>query len=248
MKYMSCSQFKSFMECEAAAIAELRGEYIRPVTDALLIGSYVDAFFEGTLETFKFYHKEIFKKDGILKAQYQHADYMIERVLRDRKFMQYMSGEKQRIFVGKIAGVPFKIKVDSFHPHGIVDLKCVKDFKSIWDKAVQCRKDFITYWGYDTQGAIYQEIVHQNFDKLMPFYIAAVTKESPEPDLDIFHIDDETLEIQLGQIKSLAPRFQKIKQGKLEPQRCGECPYCRRTKVIKGPRNFKELQEVYEVE
>lgn len=248
MKYMSCSQFKSFMKCEASALAELRGEYTRPVTDALLIGSYVDAFFEGTLEDFKFYHEEIFKKNGTLKAQYQHADYIIERVMRDEKFMQYMSGEKQRIFVGEIAGVPFKIKVDSFHKQGIVDLKCVKDFKLIWDEETQTKKDFVVYWGYDTQGAIYQEIVRQNIGRTLPFYIAAVTKEKPEPDIDVFHVDNETLEIRLGQVRSLVPRFQKIKQGELEPQRCGECPYCRRTKVIKGPRSFKELQEVYEVE
>lgn len=247
MKYMSCSQFKAFMKCEASALAELRGEYTRPMTDALLIGSYVDAFFEGTFDNFKEHHPEVFKKDGTLKAQYLHAEYVIERVLRDRKFMQYMGGEKQKIFVGKIAKVPFKIKVDSLHPFCIVDLKYVKDFKPVWDEESLCKKDFISYWGYDVQGAIYQEIIRQNYGKSLPFYIAAVTKEA-EPDLDIFHIDDDTLNVRLGQVKSLAQRFQKIKEGKLEPQRCGECAYCRKTKVIQAPKSFRELQEVYEVE
>lgn len=49
-EYMSASQIKQFMKCPAAAMAELRGEYERPTTSALLIGSYVDACFEGTLE------------------------------------------------------------------------------------------------------------------------------------------------------------------------------------------------------
>ena len=49
MKYMGSSQFKAFQKCEAAALAELKGEYVRPPSDALLIGSYVDAHFEGTL-------------------------------------------------------------------------------------------------------------------------------------------------------------------------------------------------------
>ena len=53
MKYMSCSQFKSFLTCEASALAELHGEYQREVTDALLVGSYVDAHFEGTLDIFR---------------------------------------------------------------------------------------------------------------------------------------------------------------------------------------------------
>lgn len=46
-KYMSASQFKSFMKCEAETLAEIEGKYQREVTDALLIGSFVDAHFEG---------------------------------------------------------------------------------------------------------------------------------------------------------------------------------------------------------
>ena len=89
MKYMGSSQFKSFLKCEAAALAELRGEYERPVTDALLIGSYVDAHFEGTLDIFKAKHPEIFTQKGELKAQYKHAEYMIQRAERDDTFMRH---------------------------------------------------------------------------------------------------------------------------------------------------------------
>lgn len=248
MKYMGSSQFKAFQKCEAAALAEIKGEYVRPVSDALLIGSFVDAHFEGTLDIFKAKHPEVFTQKGTLKSQYQHAEYMIQRTERDELFMKYMSGEKQKIFTGEIAGVPFKIKVDSYLPVCIVDLKCVKDFKSIWDEKSQTRKDFITYWGYDIQGAIYSEIVRQNTGDILPFYIAAVTKEKPEPDFDVFYIDENAIKTGLGEVKSLAMRFQKIKQGKLTPQRCEECPYCRATKVLKNPKNFRELQEVYEVE
>lgn len=46
-EFMSVSQLKSFLKCEAAAMAELRGEYTRPTTTALLVGSFVDAWFEG---------------------------------------------------------------------------------------------------------------------------------------------------------------------------------------------------------
>ena len=45
--FMSASQFKSFRKCQACALAELRGEYVQPKTTALLVGSYVDAAFEG---------------------------------------------------------------------------------------------------------------------------------------------------------------------------------------------------------
>ena len=81
MKFMSTSQFKSFMECEAKAMAEINGDYKRESTTALLVGSYVDAFFEGTLDVFKENHPEIFLKSGGLKADFYQADEIILAVL-----------------------------------------------------------------------------------------------------------------------------------------------------------------------
>lgn len=248
MKYMSCSQFKSFLSCEASALAELRGEYTREVTDSLLVGSYVDAHFEGTLDIFKAKHPEIFTQKGELKSQYRQAEYMIQRAERDKLFMQYMSGDKQVIMAGEIAGVPFKIKVDSLHKNAIVDLKTVKDFEPLWNAEKGARQHFINYWSYDLQGAIYREIVRQNTGEKFPFFISAITKEKPEPDLDVLWVPDEDLDIALSDVESLAPRFQLIKDGKLEPQRCGKCAYCRFTKVLVEPRNYHEDMEVYEVE
>lgn len=247
MKYMGSSQVKSFLSCEAAALAELRGEYQRKVTDALLIGSYVDAHYEGTLDIFKAQHKEIFTKSGELLAKYKKAEYMIQRAERDEVFSRYMSGEKQVIMVGEIAGIPFKIKVDSLHPNCIVDLKCVKDFAPIYSAEKGAKLHFINYWGYDIQGAIYREVVRQNTGNVLPFTIAGITKEE-EPDLDVLWVPDEDLDASLSEVESLAPRFQAIKEGRVQPQRCGHCPYCRFTKVLTGPRNYHEDLEVYEVE
>ena len=79
-EYFSVSQYKSFMECEAKAMAEIRGEWKQKKTTALLVGSYVDAYFEGTLDTFKLENPEIFKKDWTLKADYVQADEIIKRI------------------------------------------------------------------------------------------------------------------------------------------------------------------------
>ena len=248
MKYMSCSQFKSFLTCEASALAELRGEYQREVTDALLVGSYVDAHFEGTLDIFRAQHPEIFTKSGELKAQYLLAEYMIQRAERDKLFMQYMSGEKQKIMVGEIAGIPYKIKIDSYHENNcIVDLKAIKDFNLIWNVEKGKKQHFINYWGYDIQGAIYREVVRQNTGKQLPFYVSAITKEK-EPDLDVLWVPDEDMDNALEEVISLSPRFQQLKDGTLQPQRCGNCNYCRFTKVLIEPRNYHEDCEVYEVE
>ena len=114
-KYCGSSQFKQFMKCPAKAMAILNGEWEEGDSVALLVGSYVDAYFEGTLDEFKAQHPQIFKKDGSLKAEYTHANRIIERVSRDELFMKYMSGRKQVIKTGLIEGVPFKIKIDSYH-------------------------------------------------------------------------------------------------------------------------------------
>ncbi len=225
MKYMSCSQFKSFCSCEASALAELHGEYTREVTESLLIGSFVDAHFEGTLDIFKEHHPQIYTKNKELKSQYRQAEYMIQRAERDEMFMKYMSGEKQVIMVGKIASSDFKIKIDSYHESNcIVDLKCVT-----------------------IQGAIYREIVRQNTGKTLPFYIAAITKEK-EPDMQIYWIPDEVLDENLQEVQSLVPRFKAIKDGKLMPQRCECCRYCKFTRVLTEPVNYIDECEVYEVE
>lgn len=241
--YMSASQFKSFLDCEARTLAELHGEYHRPSTEALLVGSYVDAYFEGTLDAFVANHPAIFTRKGELKSSYQHADYIIQRVKRDKKFMQYMSGQKQRIFTGKICGVPFKSKIDSYHEGlMIVDLKVVRDFNLIYDPSKKKKLHFIDFWRYDIQGAIYQEIVRQNTGKTLPFYLDAVTKE-PEPDLNLFWIPDDTLEAALEFVQSLVKRYQKIKTGDLLPMSCGECDYCRSKKIITKPINYKSVYD-----
>ena len=65
--YWSVSQFKSFSKCEACGLAEMKREYTREVTDALLIGSYVDARLTGEIDRFMMmYGERMFKKNGEL--------------------------------------------------------------------------------------------------------------------------------------------------------------------------------------
>lgn len=248
LKYMGSSQFKSFLSCEAATLCEIKGGYQREVTDALLIGSYVDAWYSGELEQFKAATPELFTAKGELKAQYRHAEYIIERVQRDKLFSQYMSGDKQKIFTGEIASVPFKIKVDSYHPDKcIVDLKCIKDFQPVYNQEKGIKESFIDFWGYSYQGAIYQEIVRQNTGKKLPFFLAAVTKEK-EPDLKIIWLPDDVLAEKLEVIEYLLPRFQQLKNGAITPQRCEKCAYCKRTKVLTEPINYYDLMEDVDVQ
>ena len=238
LKYCGSSQFKSFLRCPAKAMAELRGEWDRGDSTALLIGSYIDSWFEGSLDTFKSEHPQIFKKDGSLKAEYEKANSIIERVQQDELFMKYMGGKKQVIKTGEIKGVPFKIKMDSYHKgKAIVDLKVIKDFQPIWDEDRGCRLDFIHYWGYDYQAAIYQAIEGNN----LPFFICAVTKEA-QPDLAVIQIPQSWIDSAMADIKNYIDVIDAVKRGELEAERCGHCDYCKATKRLTRVISADELE------
>lgn len=163
-KYMSVSQYKDFagtygkMACEFSAIEKLEERWAQKKTTPLLVGSYVDSYFEGTLEEFKKANPEIFTQKGELKANYKQAERIIARMERDPLFMQYMSGEKQVIMTGELFGAEWKIKIDSFvRGIAITDLKVMASITKLeWVKDIGYL-DFVRYWGYDIQGAIYQE-------------------------------------------------------------------------------------------
>lgn len=238
-EYMSVSQFKAFTKCPAAALAELRGDYKREKTTALLVGSYIDSYFEGTLKSFKRQNPEIFKKDGTLKAEYIQAEQIIQRIERDDVFMQHIMGEHQVIMEGKICGVPVKIKIDSLLEDVITDLKIVRDFEDIRDE--ECGwLPWYEYWRYDLQGAVYQEIVRQNIGMKLPFVLAAATKEKIT-DIDLLEIDQSDLDMQLDNVKRYIETYDAIKKGIVLPERCEACDYCKSTKILKEPRNTAEL-------
>ena len=118
-EYLSVSQYKDFcgsvgrLGCEEQALAKIRGDYEMETTTSLLVGSYVDAHFEGTLNIFQAQHPEIFTKSGTLKAEYRKAEEIINRIEKDELFMKFMSGEKQKIFTGELFGAKWKVKLDS---------------------------------------------------------------------------------------------------------------------------------------
>ena len=66
--YCGASQFKSFMKCEAEALAEINGEIGELETKSLLEGSYMDSIFEGkdAFRRFRMSHPEIYTARGEL--------------------------------------------------------------------------------------------------------------------------------------------------------------------------------------
>lgn len=246
-EYLSVSQYKDFIgtlgkqACEAQALAKLKGEWEIEKSTALLVGSYVDAHFEGTLDLFKAQNPEIFTKKGELKSNYKRAEEIIQRVERDPLFMNYMSGEKQVIMTADMFDSPWKIKIDSYiKDKAIVDLKCMKDLtERFWVKDFGYM-DFIQYWGYDIQGAVYQEVVYRNTGKRLPFFIAVVDK-TKEPNIELIWIPDNHLKEKLTEVECNTPKVLQLKNGRIEPLKCGACDYCKHTKILTKPINMFEL-------
>lgn len=265
-EFMSVSQFKAFQRCEAAALAEIRGEYIRPETTALLVGSYVDSKLEGpkAFEEFVAEHPEMFKKDGTLKADFIQAEKIYERFQSDRLLFLLLSGRKQVVVKGKIAGVPFRGKIDNlagvticrtimkefpgtaeilggpFCDGAIVDGKVMRDFAPVWSDREGRKVNWVDSWDYVLQGAAYRELWRQKTGKTLPFILAAATKEE-ETDLDALWVPPGELDAGLRIIEDNAPIYQEIKLGKREPIRCEGCAYCRATKKLTTIRNYKDI-------
>lgn len=241
-RYWSVSQWKAFDKCEACALADIRGEYEREMTDSLLIGSYVDAYFSGELDEFMGEYGDIvYKRNGELKSQYTHANDIIDRIESDPLMMAYLDGEKQVIRTGELFDVEWKIKIDVLHKDKIVDLKIVKDFGRVYRDGFGMRP-WIEAWQYDIQGAIYQRIeqISSGRAEPLPFYIVAATKEKT-PDIDIIRIPQHILDAALKVVENTIDHYDLVKMGEIEPVRCEACDYCKATKVISEPR-------VYEIE
>lgn len=246
-EYMSVSQYKDFagtygkMACEFSAVEKLEERWEQKKTTPLLVGSYVDSYFEGTVGEFKKETPEIFTRDGGLKAPYIQADKIIERMERDPLFMMYMSGKKQVIMTAELFGAKWKIKIDSYAEGiAITDLKVVESItKPKWVRDIGYL-DFIRYWGYDIQGAIYQEVVYRNTGLRLPFYIAAGTKEE-EPNIEVIHVTQNYLDEAKHMVEMNMPRILRVKNGEVEPDRCEMCDCCRHTKVLKRPISITNL-------
>ncbi len=245
--YMSVSQFKDFngtygrAACEFGAMEKMYGRWKPEKSVAMLVGSYVDSYFEGSLEWFRMGNPEVFTQKGELKAPYRKAEGIIARIERDPYFMKYLSGRKQEIMTGELFGTAWKIKMDSYIPGvAIVDLKVMSSITELkWVKDLGYL-DFARYWGYDIQGAVYQKVVEANTGKRLPFYIAAATKEN-EPDIRIIQVTQNYLDEALRVVGANLPRILRVKSGEAQPDRCELCDCCRHNRVLTKPISIADL-------
>lgn len=245
-EYFSVSQFKSFLACQAKAIAKINGEYEESFGKALVVGSYTHAAFESD-DVFQSFNeennREIFNNRGGKYADFVTADAMIETLKNDKFAMFAMDGEKEIILTAEMFGVKWKAKIDSINHqrNTFTDLKTTRSLtQRFWSDKYQKYVSFIEAWDYVLQMAVYREIIHQNTGSFYSPYIVAVTKEDP-PDKAVLHFDETRFQFELDFVEHMMEQFIALKSGKAEPTRCEKCAYCRQTKQLKDTIEIGEL-------
>ncbi|MCM3701873.1 PD-(D/E)XK nuclease-like domain-containing protein [Paenibacillus macerans] len=252
--YMSVSQFKNFLPaydgCEAAAMAELKGEYTKEPIEAFTEGHFLHSWNEGVLHEWKASNPQIYAKTGKtagqLKANFKHCEKMIEVLENDPFVMDVLSGQKEVIFTAELFGIPWKVMFDSYNPDAagiFADLKSMKEMDGkFWNKDAQAYENFIDHYGYNVQMAVYAEIEKRATKRdlwLIPNMVV-VTKQEP-PDHDIIYFDYDAIEAGLQIVARNIERVKAVKAGKVEPIRCEKCEYCRLTKKINRIKHVSEL-------
>lgn len=251
LKWLDCSTYKNVVGtpgrkgCECRALAIAKGEYIEPKSEALLVGGYVDAYFDKSLSQYcvdnmdSIYTKasiKKFEKSGNaedlerLKA-FEQADVMIKRAIREPLFMQYVEGETQKILTADIEGVPIRVKLDSYDGKRITDIKTAASItETYYAKDLGQRLNFAENFGYIEQAFFYQTAVEQNYGKHLPFYLAVVTKEKhnnvPYPRVAVIQIPDKVIADKGSEIKQRIKGVWSLLQGEYEPIPCGTCEWC----------------------
>lgn len=246
--YMSVSQYKDFMKCEAAAMAKITGSYTDIKQEALLVGSYVHAAIEGeqAFEEFKQNNPEIYTAKKELKAPFKQANIMIDTIFEDELCQTVLEGEKEVILTAELFGVMWKAKIDVLSRENgrITDLKTVKGIREkYWNG--ERYVSFVQMYGYDTQMAVYAEIERlsgeMKFEYLEPT-ILAVSKEEV-PDKEIIWFDEEIIQEKLKEVERNMPHILNVKFGQVKPEGCGRCNYCKSKKRLASMTHYLDLLE-----
>lgn len=237
-KYMSFSQFKDFCKCPAYAMAKINGEWQDEITDSLLVGSYVDAWLDGEIEKFKENNPDIFNsRTGELKAQFKQAEELCKIIQEDEYMYNLLTGKRQEIITGNIAGVEFKGKIDSLTDDYIVDGKVLRDCEETWIDGT--KQPFYMANRYDIQDVIYTVLYRQQTGKDLPYLLAIITKEK-QPDKRLIRINPNAYEDALQEIITKAPIFDAIKKGERAAYGCGVCDYCKSKRQL-NPGMIEEI-------
>ena len=246
--YMSCSQYKGFLECEAKESAKISGAWEDILSTPLEVGQYVHSWNAARMMAFMETHPNMFKRDGYLKAEYVVANLMIECLQEDDFAMACLSGDKETILTADMYGATWKIMPDVLDsPAGrIVDLTTTSSIhEKVWQESSRSFVPFFEFQKKPLKMAIYSEVERlaagRTAETYVDYLLVAVSKEK-QPDKAVIRMtDSERLKTELQMIGANMPRISELKAGTLEPIRCEKCSYCRTTKALSDIIPYSDL-------
>jgi len=235
-KLMSVSSFKNFLKCEASELARIKGEYVRPSNTAFLEGNFLHSWAESPEAHSKFIEEnkdDLFKTKGSgMYANFQKIeDNVIPRLEADKDFMKVLQGEKEKILRAKYLGVEWKARMDVYNPQKgyFVDLKFINNpFNKHFNVEKEVYQNFVEFYGYDFQMVTYAQIEKAKTKRKEPLkpYILVVSKD----DIPYTMLIGDLLDYQDDIIEDTKPKLERVlavKEGIVEPRRCGRCEYCK---------------------
>lgn len=258
-EYMSKSRLYNYMQCEAKQLAIDNEEWESETTKAMLIGNYIHSYFENQEAHEKFLEQngdKILTKSGKPYKDFQVADKVIKSLESDEYFLKNYHGEsgenkKELIVTGELEGMPFKGKIDTinFTKGYFMDLKTMQSLKDekyspkLGYKVPQMIYNIFEY-GYPLQMYIYNELLQQQYDMFFTPYIVAVSKQD-FPDKELLRIDQEILEIGRKEFSQYINRLKALLSGKIEPNHCGKCDYCRENNKLNHSITISDILSKY---
>lgn len=237
-EYMSTSQFKSFVDCEAKTLAELKGKYIRQSKDCFLEGHFFEALICNEEEDFINKNPQMLSSKGKSKGELKSNFVKVKNsadFLKNQSFLHPLleKSKKQVIVTGLINGIKWKGCIDFLLPDFGIDTKCMKDFKKIYSEEDKKYMSWFFSRGYHYQMSVYKELTG------LPQKIIGVSKEET-PDIEAFELSSELLDNAIDIIKHYTKKFNDIKKGKIEAESCNVCDFCKTKKQIK---KFETIDE-----
>jgi len=240
--YMGVSQYKRFKDCEARALAEVNGEWVRNTdSPALILGNYVHSYFESE-ETHNLFIEnnkdKIFSKRkpfGLLKA-YEQADVMIKKLSEEQLFNYLWQGERETVVTGELYGVEWKGKIDLLNVDKgyFVDLKTTAGISNrFYNEKYGKYVSFVEHYGYVLQIAVYEKLLTQLYGKPFTGYIYAISKQDI-PEMVAIEIEQHKKEFELNLLSEEIARVVSVKNGEEEPTACGKCDFCKTTQKLEG--------------
>lgn len=247
--YMSATWFKRFEACEAAAW-DLLQHPVEETSTALLVGNFVHSNYESKQahEAFiKDHDSEINTRNGTLRAPFEQAKAMIDRLNKFDEFMYFYNStdcKKEAIVTGQLFGVNWKAKLDSLNVEKgyFCDLKTTMDMHRTFYNPETHKYDRLWFdeYNYGLQMAAYKKLLQLKYHKPFKCYVFAVDK-TKSPAVEAIEFDMKRFEKGLSEIELYQPRLMAVLSEKETPIRCEHCDFCKSTYE---PFGFKSVDDL----